>query len=130
MDGSWEYLPEWGNPAPKGNTWYVFTYKWILVIKYKIPMLHSTDPKKLNKVEGPSEGAWILLRRRNEIVHERQMEDGAGWEREWGGELWGGASDHMWGGTGGMARGPWEWMEICNWQGLGGRGHLQTETWD
>jgi hypothetical protein len=24
--------------------------------------------------------------------------------------------------------GQMEWMEICNWQGWGGRGHLQDET--
>jgi hypothetical protein len=33
---------------------YVLTYKWIVVKKYRIPMLHFTDPKKLNKKEGPS----------------------------------------------------------------------------
>jgi hypothetical protein len=27
----------------------------MLAIKYKIPMLHSTDPNKLNKKKGPSE---------------------------------------------------------------------------
>jgi hypothetical protein len=32
----------------------VFTYKWILAIKYRITMLYSTDPKKLNKKESPS----------------------------------------------------------------------------
>jgi hypothetical protein len=33
---------------------YVLTYKWLLAIKYRIPMLHSTDPKKINKKEGIS----------------------------------------------------------------------------
>ena len=42
---------------PKGCTLYVLTYRWILAIKYKIPMLHSTDPKKLNKKEGTKEDA-------------------------------------------------------------------------
>jgi len=27
------------------DTWYVLTYQWILVIKYNITMLQSTDPK-------------------------------------------------------------------------------------
>ena len=30
--------------------------------------------------------------------------------------------------TGVMVRWPWEWIEICNWQEWGGRGHLQDET--
>jgi hypothetical protein len=33
----------------------IFTYNWTLAIKYKIPMLHSTNPKKSNKKEGPHE---------------------------------------------------------------------------
>ena len=41
----------------KGHAWYVLTYKWILVIKYRIPMLQFTDPKKLNNEEGPREDA-------------------------------------------------------------------------
>ena len=32
--GKWiEYNPEWGNPEPKGNKWYILIYKWILAIK-------------------------------------------------------------------------------------------------
>jgi hypothetical protein len=41
----------------KVHAWYVLTYKWILAIKYWIPTLYSTDSKKLNKKEGPSEAA-------------------------------------------------------------------------
>ena len=36
-------------------TWYVLTGKWILAVKHMVPMIHPTDPKKLNKKEGPSE---------------------------------------------------------------------------
>ena len=36
---------------------YVLTDKWILAKKYRIPMIHPTDPKKLNKKEGPSKDA-------------------------------------------------------------------------
>jgi hypothetical protein len=43
--------------VPKGHAWHVLTYKWILAIKYRIPMLHYTDPKKLNKKEDTSEEA-------------------------------------------------------------------------
>jgi hypothetical protein len=55
MDATWEYYSERGNPDPKGHEWYVLTDKWILAIKYRIPTLHSTEPKKLNKKAGPSE---------------------------------------------------------------------------
>ena len=34
---------------PLKQTWYVLTYKWIFAIKYRILVLHSTDPKNLNK---------------------------------------------------------------------------------
>jgi hypothetical protein len=30
---------------------YILSYKWILDIKYRIAMLHSTDPKTLNMEE-------------------------------------------------------------------------------
>ena len=46
----------------------MLTDKWILVKKYKIPMIQPTDPKKFNKKEGPSENASIPLRRRNAII--------------------------------------------------------------
>jgi hypothetical protein len=57
FSGKWtglEYHPELGNLVPKGHVWYVLTDRWILAIKYRIPMLHSTEPKKQNKKEGPS----------------------------------------------------------------------------
>jgi hypothetical protein len=38
-----------GNPDPKGHAWNVLTNKWVLAIKYKTPMIHPTDTKKLNK---------------------------------------------------------------------------------
>ena len=40
-----------------------FTYKWTLAIKYRIPMLYSTDPKKLNKKEDSNKDAGNSLRR-------------------------------------------------------------------
>ena len=39
------------------HAWYLLTFKWILAIKYRIPMLYSTDLKKLNKKEGTSKDA-------------------------------------------------------------------------
>ena len=82
---TWEYHPEWGNQSQK-DTQCALTYKCILAIKYRIPMLHSTDPKKLNKKEGPSADAWILLKRGNKIVIRGRWREGTGWERRWGGE--------------------------------------------
>jgi hypothetical protein len=36
---------------------YIPSYKSILAIKYKIPMIYSTNPKKLSQKEGPSKDA-------------------------------------------------------------------------
>ena len=35
-------------PDPK-HGWFVFTYKWILVINYRITIPYSTDQKEINK---------------------------------------------------------------------------------
>ena len=35
----------------------IITYKWILAIKYRITMLQSTEPKKLNNKDGSKEDA-------------------------------------------------------------------------
>ena len=48
--------------------WYLLIYKWITAIKYWIPMLHCTDPKKQNKRVDTSEEAQISLRRGSKIV--------------------------------------------------------------
>ena len=40
----------------------VLTDKWILTIKYRILMIHSTDPKKLNKKEDQSKDESHLER--------------------------------------------------------------------
>jgi hypothetical protein len=41
----------------KGHVRYVLTDKWILAKKYRMPMMHPTDPKNLNKKGGPIEDA-------------------------------------------------------------------------
>ena len=38
----------------KRKPWCLCTYKLILIIKYRITMLQSTEPKKISKKEGPS----------------------------------------------------------------------------
>jgi hypothetical protein len=48
MGGTRKGHPEYGSPDTKKNqTWYVLNYKWILVIKYRITMVQTKDPKKL-----------------------------------------------------------------------------------
>ena len=44
MDRIGKDHPERDNPDPERQTWYVLTYKWILVIKYKITIQKSTEP--------------------------------------------------------------------------------------
>jgi hypothetical protein len=46
----------------------VLTDKWILDIKFRIPMIQLTDHMKLNKKEGPSVDASIPFRRGNTII--------------------------------------------------------------
>ena len=48
IDGTKKKYLKYSNPQPKGHTLYVFTEKWILANKYIIPMIHPTDPTKLN----------------------------------------------------------------------------------
>jgi hypothetical protein len=57
MDRTRKYYPERGNPYPERHTWYLLTYKWILAIKYRIPMLYSTDPNKLSNKKDEREDA-------------------------------------------------------------------------
>ena len=52
----------------------VYTDKWILAKKYRIPMIQLTDCKKFNKKEGPSEDVSIPFRRGNKTNHGRQRE--------------------------------------------------------
>jgi hypothetical protein len=89
--GKWmeleKYHLEWRNPDPKGHAWYVLTSKWILAKMYRIP----TDPKKLNKKEGTSKDAWIILKGRKKIVtgDRRRKEMGRRGEKERNGEATG-----------------------------------------
>jgi hypothetical protein len=68
MDRTRKYCSEYDNSVPKRQAWYVLTDKWILAKKYRIPMIHPTDTKKLNKKEGSSEDASIPLRKENKII--------------------------------------------------------------
>lgn len=45
---------------PKEHAWYVLTDKWILAIKYRIPMIQLTYYKTLNKKEGPRKTSKLL----------------------------------------------------------------------
>jgi hypothetical protein len=68
MERTWEYHLECGNPVSNAHEWYILTYKWLLPIKHRIPILHPTDPKKLRKKKGTSSDALILFSRGNKIV--------------------------------------------------------------
>ena len=61
MNRTQEYYPKWGNPDAERHVWYTymytFTYKQKLGIKYRMPTLHATHPKKLNKKAGLGEDA-------------------------------------------------------------------------
>jgi hypothetical protein len=80
-DGTIKYHPEWGNPDTERHTWYAFTYKWILAIKFLITMLQSTDPKKLSNWKGPRKDAWISRRSRNKIDIWSSWKKVTGWKR-------------------------------------------------
>ena len=69
-----------------GHAWYILTYTHLsCTIRYRIAMLHSTDPKEPNNKEDPREEAWIFLRRGNKIDIGNGWMEGTGWERGWEG---------------------------------------------
>jgi hypothetical protein len=47
-------------------------------------MLHSTDSKKLSKMDGTSKDARISLRRGNKIDIRSSWREGVWWEKGWG----------------------------------------------
>ena len=115
INGARKYHSEWCNLDPKGHAWYVLTDKWILAKKYRLLLIYPTDPKKLNKKEGPSKDASIPLKKGNKIF--MRCGEREGFERER-------LQNQRWVNTIEKPRGPIEWMEICScWrQGLGVRG--------
>jgi hypothetical protein len=80
MGGITIYHSEWDNKDPKSNAWYELIDKWILAIKYRLHIIHPTDLKKLKKKKGPSEDAWITLRRRKIVIRGRGRKE-TGWKR-------------------------------------------------
>jgi hypothetical protein len=69
MDGSGEYLLEWGNPITKVHTRYAVSDKWILAQKFK-PKIQFAKHMKLKKKEDQCVATSILLRRGNKISME------------------------------------------------------------
>ena len=53
------------NSITREHTWYIFTEKWILVQKLRIPTKQFTDHMKLKKKEDQSVDILVLLRRGN-----------------------------------------------------------------
>jgi hypothetical protein len=74
-----KYHPEWGNPDPKGYTWYVLTEKWILNKKYRIPIMQQKDSQKFNKKKGLREKASISHRSGNKIIMGSRGREGSEW---------------------------------------------------
>jgi hypothetical protein len=54
MDGTTKSHPEWDNPIPERQTWYILTYKWILTIKINYAAVHK--PREAKKQGGLKEG--------------------------------------------------------------------------
>jgi hypothetical protein len=57
---------------------------YLRIVDIRVLTLYSTDPKKLNNNEGPSEDAWTSLRMGNKIVIGGRWGEGSGWEKGWG----------------------------------------------
>ena len=55
------------NSITREHTWYIFTEKWILAQKLRIPTKQFTDHMKLKKKEDQSVDILVLLRRGNKI---------------------------------------------------------------
>ena len=108
-------------------TWNVFSFKWILAIKYRV--LYSTHPRRLARKESTGKDAWAPLGRGNGMVVKGRWRDGSGRKR-----CSSGGSRGVQCGEG--QRDGWLAMRMNgNMQPIGvggGRGYLQeeTETWD
>lgn len=66
------------------HIWNGLTYRWILVIKYRITMFKASDPQTLSNKKGPMDDVLISLRRRNKIDIGSAWRKGTGWEMGWG----------------------------------------------
>jgi hypothetical protein len=62
-----KYHPDRCNPVTKEHPGYIFTDKWILVQKPRIPKIQFTDHTKLKRKEDQSVDASILFRWGNKI---------------------------------------------------------------
>jgi hypothetical protein len=78
MDATSKYNPEWGNPVTKEHTCYVFTDKWILAQKLRIPKIEFTKHMKLKNKEDQRVGALVLLRKENTLIEVGREEVGCG----------------------------------------------------
>jgi hypothetical protein len=48
---------------------------------YKIPMIESSELKKVNKQRAPMEDASITLGRKRKVIMGDRLKEGAGWEK-------------------------------------------------
>ena len=83
MKGTRKYHPERGNPITKERTWYVFTDKWIVAQKLRIPKIQFTDHKKFkNKEDQSNWGASEIFTRGYKILMGANIETMYGAETE------------------------------------------------
>jgi hypothetical protein len=73
MDGTRKY---------QGHEWYVLNDKWILAKKYRILMIHPTDPKKLNTKEGRTVVAHAFNSSTWEVEAGRFLSSRSAWSTE------------------------------------------------
>jgi len=59
-------------PSHKKHTWYMFTAKWILAQKLRIPRKQFTDHMKLKKMEDQTVDALVLLKMEKKILMGRR----------------------------------------------------------
>jgi hypothetical protein len=80
MDGTRKYPdPKGPQEGPCTDMQSLLTNKWILAKRYRIPRMQSTELKKINKLQGPSEDISIPLGREKRA--KGRGKEKTGWER-------------------------------------------------
>jgi hypothetical protein len=79
MDRTGGHHPEWGNPITKELTWYVFTDKWILAQKLRIPKIQDKicQTHETQEEWRPKCGHFAPSYNSEQNTHERSYRDKA-----------------------------------------------------
>jgi hypothetical protein len=75
-------IPSELNQSQTEHTWYIFTDKWILAPKPRIPKIQFTELMKLKKTENQTVDVSVLLRRGTKILIEGNTQTKCGTETE------------------------------------------------